>query len=290
MKKTKKNTNKKLLKELRQSRHHLIAVVVLALLCIVLTLYAFLRAPEPVGVKRLVTFYDRGAQHAILTRAATVRDALKAADIEVDAHDIVDPSINSKLTKSYDDVIIYRSRPVAIVDGNIHQTVMTVAQSPNKILQDAKLKPLGPKDKTTFSSGSIIADGASVILNVQRAKLEPHKKVVFAPTPDALTVAKGAQVFVDSNGVAHRETYYDLPMNMVIGTCGPGSSYHIRSDGAKVDQDGYVLVAANLAAYPRCTIVQTSLGPGKVYDTGGFATRYPYGFDLATDWTNYDGQ
>jgi len=105
-----------------------------------------------------------------------------------------------------------------------------------------------------------------------------------------LTKAKGAQVFVDSGGVAHRETYYDLPMNIVIGACGPGGSYTIRYDGAKIDQDGYVLVAAGLSAYPRCTVVETSMGPGKVYDTGGFAQRHPYGFDLATDWTNYDGR
>jgi hypothetical protein len=71
--------------------------------------------------------------------------------------------------------------------------------------------------------------------------------------------------------------------------CG-GGTYSIRSDGAKIDQDGYVLIAANLMSYPRCTVVETSLGPGKVYDTGGFAVRHPYGFDLATDWTNYNGQ
>jgi hypothetical protein len=34
--------------------------------------------------------------------------------------------------------------------------------------------------------------------------------------------------------------------------------------------------------------LKQGLGPGKVYDTGGFAARHPYGFDLATDWTNHD--
>ena len=32
------------------------------------------------------------------------------------------------------------------------------------------------------------------------------------------------------------------------------------------------------------------MGPGKVYDTGGFAAKHPHGFDLATDWTNGDGR
>ena len=269
----------------------IILVAALAVLAVVALAYIFSHLTEPTGVQRLVTFYDRGTHHAVLTRADTVGDALKSADIGIDSHDIVEPTRDSKLSKSYEDIIIYRSRPVAIVDGSVRQTVMTVAQSPNEILKAASLKSLGSKDKTAFSAGSIVADGAGVVLTVERAKLKPHKKVVaFAPGPNALTKAKGAQVFVDSDGVAHRETYYDLPMNIVIGGCGAGGKYHIRSDGAKVDQDGYVLVAAGYAAYPRCTIVQTSMGPGKVYDTGGFAVQHPYGFDLATDWTNYDGQ
>ena len=89
--------------------------------------------------------------------------------------------------------------------------------------------------------------------------------------------------------VERQETYYDLPMSGVMSFCGK-SSYSVRDDGAKVDEDGYVLVAANLSRYPRCSIVQTSLGAGKVYDTGGFAASNPEQFDLATDWSNHDGR
>lgn len=265
-----------------------ILVAALSLLSVFMISSMLFRPTEPAGQRRLVTFYDQGAQYAVLTRADTVRGALKTAAIEVDTHDIIDPTIDSKLTKSYVDVIIYRSRPVTVVDGNIRQTVMTAWQAPNEILKEANLQPLGKKDKTAFSY-SDAANSGMTVLNVERTELEPEKPV-FMPKPNALTKAKGAQVFVDSSGVAHRETYYDLPMNIVIGACGPGGNYTIRSDGAKIDQDGYVLVAAGLSAYPRCTIVETSLGEGKVYDTGGFALRHPYGFDLATDWTNYDGR
>ncbi len=284
----KKKTKKKLLKILKQREFLLIAFTVLILLGVLLA-YALTHSSESAKPKRLVTFYDRGNQQIILTHAGTVRDALKDAEITVDSHDIVEPSENSKLVEPYVDVIIYRSRPVTIIDGSLHEIVMTVAQSPNTILKDAKQKPLSSKDKTVFRSGDIVKDGASVVLVVERAKLKKVQRVVFKPLPNALTASKGAQVFVDSNGVAHRETYYDLPMNVVIGACGKGG-YHIRSDGAKVDSDGYILVAANYVSYPRCTVVQTSMGPGKVYDTGGFAARYPYGFDLATDWTNHDGR
>lgn len=286
----KKTTKKKFQKYMKRHERLLVVAVLAMFLCVTVLLNIFLHS-EPSGTKRLVTFYDHGKKQVVLTRATTVQGALDAAHISVDPHDIVDPAQTSLLRTSYVDVIIYRSRLVAVVDGSIRQTVQTVAQSPNSILQDAKLEPLGSKDKASFKTGDLVSDGTSTVLTIERVKIAPQPQpVVFTPRPDALTVSKGAQVFVDSAGVAHRETYYDLPMNVAIGTCGPGGTYTIRSDGAKVDQNGYVLVAANLNSYPRCTVVETSLGLGKVYDTGGFALRHPYGFDLATDWTNYNGR
>lgn len=89
--------------------------------------------------------------------------------------------------------------------------------------------------------------------------------------------------------VDRQETFYDLPMGNVMSFCGK-SGYSVREDGAKVDDEGYILVAADLSRYPRCSVVETSLGPGKVYDTGSFALSNPEQFDLATDWSNRDGR
>ena len=46
---------------------------------------------------------------------------------------------------------------------------------------------------------------------------QPKKQIeVIGTKPkNPLTKGKGAQIFTDSKGVAHRETYYDLPMNIV---------------------------------------------------------------------------
>ena len=104
-----------------------------------------------------------------------------------------------------------------------------------------------------------------------------------------LTKSKSAQYFTDSKGVSHRETYYDLNMNAVMQSCGQGGRYSVRPGGAKVDGQGYIIIAANYSIYPKCSIVETSLGLAKVYDSGGFAARFPYGFDLATDWSAVDG-
>ncbi len=107
-----------------------------------------------------------------------------------------------------------------------------------------------------------------------------------------LTASKGRNrytVTVNGRVIERQETFYDLPMSGVMSFCG-GGGYSVRADGAKVDSEGYVLVAADLSRYPRCSVVETSLGPGKVYDTGSFVTTNPEQFDLATDWSNRDGR
>ena len=94
--------------------------------------------------------------------------------------------------------------------------------------------------------------------------------------------------------IERQETYYDLPMGGVMAIanreCGVPSYYEVRADGVKVDSEGYVLVAADLSRYPRCSVVETSLGLGKVYDTGTFVESNPEQFDIATDWTNRNGR
>jgi hypothetical protein len=238
----------------------------------------------------LVTIHDYGKDHVILTHAATVRDALQDADIAIDPKDDVEPALGSQITSTDSAIIIYRARLVLVIDGAEHEKALTPAQSPNEIAKAAGLEEISSQDQTTLTKESLASDGVDTILTIKRAAPAPiPPKLAFAPTAQTLTKNKGAQIYVDGSGVAHRETYYDLPMNIVIGACG-GGGYTIRADGAKVDKEGYILVAASLANYPKCTVVETSMGPGKVYDTGGFALRYPHGFDLATDWTNYDGQ
>jgi len=126
---------------------------------------------------------------------------------------------------------------------------------------------------------------------------EPVKRIVAvgasAIEKKPLTASMGRNRYTvtlaDGRIIERQETYYDLPMFGVMSFCG-GGSYSVRADGVKVDSDGYVLVAADLSRYPRCSVVETSLGLGKVYDTGTFVFANPEQFDLATDWTNRDGR
>lgn len=74
----------------------------------------------------------------------------------------------------------------------------------------------------------------------------------------------------------HTETYYSQKVLPGGGLAIPGR--HIASDGTIRDADGYIVLASD--DYPRGTVVETSLGAGKVYDTG----RGSGNIDLYTDW------
>ena len=305
--------------------------------------------------EHLVRIYDRGAEKTIVTKARTIREALKLAKFSIDERqDVVEPSLDSEMVAEKYNINIFRARPITIVDGNKRLKITTAEQTPALIAKAAGLT-LYREDKTHFTnSDDLLVNGVGLVMNIERSKQrtiteeidvnfeieqikdnsqpigfksvkqlgekgvrkvtyqvemenereiirkevvseitkQPKKQIEIIGTKpkNPLTKSKGAQIFTDSKGVAHRETYYDLPMNIVIKACGSGGTYTVRADGAKVDKDGYILVAANYGNYPRCSVVETSIGPGKVYDTGGFAAKHPHGFDLATDWTNGDGR
>lgn len=74
----------------------------------------------------------------------------------------------------------------------------------------------------------------------------------------------------------HTETYYSQKVLPGGGLAIPGR--HIASDGTIRDADGYIVLASD--DYPRGTVVETSLGVGKVYDTGSGSGN----IDLYTDW------
>lgn len=89
--------------------------------------------------------------------------------------------------------------------------------------------------------------------------------------PGGLTPEKGRIWY---NG--HTETYYSQKVLPGGGLAIPGR--HIASDGTIRDADNYIVVASD--DYPKGIVVDTSLGPGKVYDTGSGSGN----IDLYTDW------
>ena len=78
------------------------------------------------------------------------------------------------------------------------------------------------------------------------------------------------------NGPSGKETYYSQQVLPGGGLNIPGRN--VAADGTIRDAEGYIVIASDVL--PKGSITQTSLGTGKVYDTGvGHA-----GVDIYTDW------
>lgn len=101
-----------------------------------------------------------------------------------------------------------------------------------------------------------------------------------ATTPVANYSSSGGGRLTPSGGVFHgpsgKETYYSQRVLPGNGLNIPGR--HVAADGTVRDANGYIVIASDVL--PKGSITQTSLGVGKVYDTGvGHA-----GVDIYTDW------
>ena len=92
-------------------------------------------------------------------------------------------------------------------------------------------------------------------------------------TDDPLSVERGALYYND-----HKETYYS--QNVLPGEMLDIPGRHVAFDGTIRDEDDYICVAADYSYLAYGEVVETSLGWGKVYDTG-----CAYGtVDLYVDW------
>jgi len=229
----------------------------------------------------------------IRTRGKTVADMLKEKNVVLTAQDRTSLDVATPITPGLYVRVWREGKQTISVDQEIPFASEIVYDADRPIGYRAT-KSKGQAGLRTITYEVEIKEGVQIskveIANI--ATLEPKKQVEVIGiynNGSGLTKSRGAQYFTDSKGISHRETYYDLNMSVVMKSCGQGGRYSVRPDGAKVDAQGYIIIAANYTRYPKCSVVETSLGLGKVYDTGGFAAKHPDGFDLATDWSRQDG-
>lgn len=165
---------------------------------------------EKVTGKRMVTIHDDGHDRGILTKATTLRQVLKEAHIALDPHDIVEPSLDEPLVDRNYDANIYRARPVTIVDGNIHEKIMTAHHTPSQIAQDAGVT-LHDEDTAAFSrTTGMVSEGAGDVMTIDRAT--PFTLVLYGKTIQAYTQAKTVGDMLKSKDI-HLESEDTLSVN-----------------------------------------------------------------------------
>ncbi|MDR1033063.1 MAG: ubiquitin-like domain-containing protein [Candidatus Nomurabacteria bacterium] len=245
-------------------------------------------------VKRAKTvhlgFYGKATE--LRTQAATVGEFLSENSIKIGSSDYLSTSKSAKVADGMKLEIWRNGSNLVTRDEPVKFAVRQVKDYDRPPSYHAVQTP--GQDGVQTVTYELVMQGGKLLEQREVSRLVTKQpveqvEVVGAKAGTGLTVSKGVNFFQDSNGVMHRETYYDLNMSAVMRNCSQGGYYTVREDGVKVDRDGYVIIAANLSNYPRCSVVETSLGRGKVYDTGGFATKHPDGWDIATDWSNHDG-
>ena len=98
---------------------------------------------------------------------------------------------------------------------------------------------------------------------------------IYYVSSSRLSKSKGVVYY---NG--HKETYYSQRVLSGKGLKALNNNgRHVAKDGTVRDGDGYIAVACNYL--PKGSRIMTSLGPGKVYDTGGMTGKW---IDIYVNW------
>lgn len=160
-------------------------------------------------------------------------------------------SSNHKITEEALDMKNVVASAIDVKEGNKEKVVSEL--STNIEMETAPAAYL--KIEKVFSE--ISTEEAIAALNDGSLKMEYSAVYSY----NGLNKRRGAIYY---NG--HRETYYSEKVLPGNGLRIPGR--HVADDGTIRDENGYICVAADPGFLARGTVLITSLGPAKVYDSG----------------------
>lgn len=136
---------------------------------------------------RLITLHDGNQDRGVLSNATTLRQAFKEAGINIDPHDMVEPSLDETLVASHYDVNVYRARPVTVVDGTVRVKILSPYQTPEQIVKHAGIE-LQDEDLMSVSvNNDMVSQGAGLHLAIDRAT--PFTFIVYGKRITAYTQA-----------------------------------------------------------------------------------------------------
>ncbi len=149
--------------------------------------------------QHLISVHDRGIERGLVTKATTLRVALKEAHIPIGENDLVEPSLDEQLVASSYQVNIYRARPVVVVDGPSHYKVLSPHQTSKPIAEDAGLQ-LHDEDTTSVEPISDMASyGAGLQVTIDRAT--PFTLVLYGKPIQSYTQETTVGNMLSSKGI-----------------------------------------------------------------------------------------
>lgn len=165
---------------------------------------------------------------------------------------VMESANNLKVTEEALDMKNVVASAIDVKEGN-KEKIKTSELSTNIDMETAPAAYL--KIEKVFSE--ISTEEAIAALNDGTLKMEYSAVYSY----NGLNKRRGAIYY---NG--HRETYYSEKVLPGNGLRIPGR--HVADDGTIRDENGYICVAADPGFLARGTVLITSLGPAKVYDSG----------------------
>lgn len=149
--------------------------------------------------------------------------------------------------------------PITTVEETKETEVIEEEKEEAKVVEEPTLEPQVQTPTLDKTYDELTTEELINAINIGAYKLEYTSE--YNASSNKLAQPKGA-IYYDG----HKETYYSE--RVLPGTSLPIPGRHTADDGTVRDGDGYICVAANSSYLPKGTIVKTSMGPAKVYDTG----------------------
>ncbi|PID33466.1 hypothetical protein CR969_00615 [Candidatus Saccharibacteria bacterium] len=154
------------------------------------------------GQKVVNIYDDHNPSRTIVTNSKTVRQALAAAEIEIDEQkDVVEPGLDTELVSTKYNLNIYRARPITVIDGQRRLRVVTARQTPTLIAEAVGVKLFKEDEVTIDNADNILQDGVDLLMKIDRAtpvKLTAYGKTTVvrtqAETVAGLLAEKGLKV------------------------------------------------------------------------------------------------
>lgn len=182
---------------------------------------AFADDPSATNAQRLITIHDNGNGNevTIVTRAVTIAEALKQADVTVSERDIVEPSADETLAAKSYQVNIFRARPVVVVDGATEIRVMTAEQSPRQIAKTAGVT-LYDEDTTQFNRVESVLDGGGAGVKMVIDRATTFNFTLYGKQFTARTQAKTIGGLLQEKGITLGEADGVSPVQSTVLTDG----------------------------------------------------------------------
>lgn len=150
--------------------------------------------------EHILTIHDRGEQRVVITKARTLRTALKSAGVQVTiGHDVVEPALDTELVATKYNVNVYRARPVTVIDGVLRQRVTTAEQTPEGIAKAAGITLHSEDTAELQVTNDLLLDGAAVAMTIDRAT--PFSLMLYGSEATVRTQAATVKEFLKEKAV-----------------------------------------------------------------------------------------